>query len=546
MRCRFHLTIYIIVLFSFLTDLNIVKMYTVGDSSSGSGGSIPGDQNGVASSTGGSNNRPCVLKGRVYTERQWYGYLLNKEFHRDYAKVNFQLSYPTRECCSNLLIYYDDQITQLTPDMTCEQRENILPKDNNQVIQLHTLNGTKGCSIRNESLTGEPHYVCDGERIFRSSGARTWFFALSRCHSNHSLTLSYSFNVTGYYGDCEEDPLDGGTHLPARPSGQKDYYLSLVLGIVAGVAVIVAGIFFALWFIARRRATTSKGSSVTSSQATMTQDDIFYVNPSLNDRSGHGNQEYGPAQSQAGSENYYEVIPEGRRSYESINHMLANGGPAGSHAHALLHHPHFGAHLHSHHGTLPRQLHLAGPGAQLKDSAFHRPAHPASVGGYPMFEDYPPPPYQPPRMLGGPRHNTLHHPSPHHHHSLSLNGPRPRPPILSPTHANSLSFPSSLIPQSSANNGSITPNGMHSFSGSSSSPSGNSLTALLLNNSSSGNLHGNNLLNNNSASGNNNSGNHGNNNSRHGNGITSNSPISMNAATNIVTLGGPSASDAHA
>ena len=265
----------------------------------------------------------CVRKGRVYTERLWYGYLIDKAFHRDYAKIQYTISYPVKECCTNLLIYYDDQIKQLTQYMTCEEREQVLPSNNNQIIPLHTLNRTAGCRVWNE--TEEPYYVCVGERIFRSSGPRTWYFALSRCHARTSLTFNYAFNVSGYYGDCEEDPLVR-TYIPPSPKEESNVYVSLALGIVAGVAAISAVVFFVLWVIARRRAANSKGSSVTSSQATMTQDDIFYVNPSLSDRE---QAEYGT--SQASSENYYEVIPE-RRSYESINPLMlvaAGGGGEG-------------------------------------------------------------------------------------------------------------------------------------------------------------------------------------------------------------------------
>ena len=71
--------------------------------------------------------------------------------------------------------------------------------------------------------------------------------------------------------------------------------------------MIAAAVFFGLWFVGVRNASKGKGSSVTSSQATMTQDDIFYVNPSLSDQ---GQQEY----SQSGSENYYEVSDRGQGS----------------------------------------------------------------------------------------------------------------------------------------------------------------------------------------------------------------------------------------
>ena len=109
--------------------------------------------------------------------------------------------------------------------------------------------------------------------------------------------------------------------------------------------------------------------SVTSSQATMTQD-IFYVNPSLSDRD-HSDSQY----SRSSSENYYEVIPD-RRSYESINTQLA---------------------LHGHH-----------PSRTLNLSSITR-EHRNRIPSY-IFEDIPPPPYQPPNLQGGHAH-----PHPHQH-----------------------------------------------------------------------------------------------------------------------------------
>ncbi|XP_067654210.1 uncharacterized protein [Haliotis asinina] len=324
----------------------------------------------------------CTVKGRVYTELKWYGYLVQKPFHQDWAKIQYQISYPVSECCTNLLIYYDDQIRELKEGMTCKERENILPANNNQVIPLYKNNKTVGCNVWNK--TGESYYVCLGERIFRSSGPRTWYFALSRCGSKTPLNLNYVFNISGFYGECEDDPLAKTYIPPVNAPTDRYMFVAIGLGVVAGVALILAAIFFALWLLGTRNRTANKGSSVTSSQATMTQDDVFYVNPSLSDQ---GQTDY----SQSSSENYYEVIPE-RRSYESINtHLAVPHGHGHAHGHP---HPH---------------AHGARHATYVKD--MRHPSFPAQL----LFEDYPPPPYQPPRGL--PKHHTLHHP-PHHHHPL--------------------------------------------------------------------------------------------------------------------------------
>lgn len=306
-----------------------------------------------------SSENVCVVKGRLYTHLDWYGYLLQKTFQQNISQIQYQISYPVSECCANLLIYYDDQMRDLSADMTCRQREAILPWKNNQIIPLTNQNGTVGCKIWNESGS-EPMYVCVGERTFRSSAPRTWYIAISRCGSSEPLTLNYYFNITGYYGHCEEDPLSK-TYIPPRPVVKDDsnLHLAIGMGVVAGIATIAAVVLATLliWTKRKEKEKPKTTGSVTSSQATMTQD-IFYVNPSLSDREQSDSQ-----YSRSSSENYYEVIPD-RRSYESINTQLALSGHGGRAINL---------------STIPRE-------------------HRARIPSY-IFEDIPPPPYQPPQLL---------------------------------------------------------------------------------------------------------------------------------------------------
>lgn len=301
----------------------------------------------------------CVVKGRLFTHLDWYGYLLQKTFQQNISMIQYQISYPVSECCANLLIYYDDQMRDLSQDMTCKQREAILPGKNNQVIPLTNQNGTVGCKIWNESGS-EPMYVCVGERTFRSSAPRTWYVAVSRCGASGPLTMNYYFNITGYYGHCEEDPL-AKTYIPPRPVVKDDsnLHLAIGMGVVAGIATIAAVVLATLliWTKRKEKEKPKTTGSVTSSQATMTQD-IFYVNPSLSDREQSDSQ-----YSRSSSENYYEVIPD-RRSYESINTQLALSGHGGRAINLT---------------TIPRD-------------------HRARIPSY-IFEDIPPPPYQPPQLL---------------------------------------------------------------------------------------------------------------------------------------------------
>lgn len=73
-----------------------------------------------------SSTNGCVHKGRVYTSLDWYGYLLQKTFQQNVSRIQYTIWYPASECCANLLVYYDDQIRNLTQNMTCKQRESAL------------------------------------------------------------------------------------------------------------------------------------------------------------------------------------------------------------------------------------------------------------------------------------------------------------------------------------------------------------------------------------------------------------------------------------
>ena len=73
-----------------------------------------------------STETSCVHRGKIHTSLDWYGYLLQKTFQQNVSRISYAVSYPASECCAYLLIYYDDQIRNLTESMTCQQRQNVL------------------------------------------------------------------------------------------------------------------------------------------------------------------------------------------------------------------------------------------------------------------------------------------------------------------------------------------------------------------------------------------------------------------------------------
>ena len=152
----------------------------------------------------------CITKETLSTTDLWHGYLFEHTLQASESTFSYQISYPASQCCVNLLLYFGDQIANITDNMTCEQREAILAPQNNQIISLQPQ--YPGCVIITDD-TGTDQYMCLGERSFLSASPRTWYAAISRCYSNNdTLTMEYFFNMTNVVGSC-----DGGTSTETTP-----------------------------------------------------------------------------------------------------------------------------------------------------------------------------------------------------------------------------------------------------------------------------------------------------------------------------------------
>ena len=115
----------------------------------------------------GSVTNECIINGTLSTSSDWYGYLFQETLGQNNARLQFQISYPVTQCCANLLLYYGDQMKNVTQNMTCEQKEAVLPQSNNQIMALDDTNFA-GCIVSNDT-NNKTMYVCLGERWFRSS-----------------------------------------------------------------------------------------------------------------------------------------------------------------------------------------------------------------------------------------------------------------------------------------------------------------------------------------------------------------------------------------
>lgn len=104
-----------------------------------------------------------------------------------------------------MLLYYDSasQWPSVYPsNKTCSEKESVLRRDLGQIVSLSphaSYTEISGCSFTSKE---QNEVRCRSYREFRSQRPRWWFIALSDCHSEHGLNMSYWISLTnGEPGD---------------------------------------------------------------------------------------------------------------------------------------------------------------------------------------------------------------------------------------------------------------------------------------------------------------------------------------------------------
>ena len=98
-----------------------------------------------------------------------------------------------------MLLYYDSptQWPSVYPsNKTCLERESVLRRDLGQIVSLSPYSSfteISGCSFTTEE---QNEVRCMSYREFRSSRPRWWFIALSDCHSDTGLNITYWISLT--------------------------------------------------------------------------------------------------------------------------------------------------------------------------------------------------------------------------------------------------------------------------------------------------------------------------------------------------------------
>lgn len=130
---------------------------------------------------------------------QNWAFLARFCFLSDKGKFKYDFVIRDGDTEANLLLYYDSpsQWPSVYPsNKSCLERESVLRRDLGQIVSLSphsAYTGITGCLFTNENRT---EVRCNSYREFRSSRPRWWFIAISECHSDKGLNISYYISLT--------------------------------------------------------------------------------------------------------------------------------------------------------------------------------------------------------------------------------------------------------------------------------------------------------------------------------------------------------------
>ena len=152
------------------------------------------------------SDKLCVIEGTLNTSSNWYGYIANLTLLAE-GGFNFKLSYPYLRQVQNVILYNEEDISNIRAAQSCWQKEGIIRSRRvpDQILDLSYRSSWNGCVTRNSSQ-GKV-LTCEGKR--RYNERRKIFIAVNNCKSRTGLVLKYRFEVAGY----EQSPCSLATTL---------------------------------------------------------------------------------------------------------------------------------------------------------------------------------------------------------------------------------------------------------------------------------------------------------------------------------------------
>ena len=186
-------------------------------------------------------DKACIIEGNLNTSVNWYGFLTNMTLQGG-GGFKFLMNYPYDMQKQNVILYNEEDITLLGPELSCWDKEGIIRKhkDPERILDLSWRSTWNGCKTKN--YTNGRNLTCHGER--RYNGPRKVFMAVSNCWSKDGLVLHYRLEVTGYKkGTCSGASSNHLYHCFYRTRGQHCnywiYFLTSHLNTWISIAVII-------------------------------------------------------------------------------------------------------------------------------------------------------------------------------------------------------------------------------------------------------------------------------------------------------------------
>ncbi|XP_039297438.1 transmembrane protein 145-like [Nilaparvata lugens] len=132
------------------------------------------------------------IQGELRTWERW-SFLARFCFLSEDGQFEYHIQYENDYAPQNLLLYYDSKkqwSSIYKTNKTCEQKESVLSRRQNQMILLTSSDGSAGCfHVPNSKDSGKKKFTitCQNSRRFRSARERWWFIAISNCNSTKFL-----------------------------------------------------------------------------------------------------------------------------------------------------------------------------------------------------------------------------------------------------------------------------------------------------------------------------------------------------------------------
>ncbi|XP_029186224.2 transmembrane protein 145-like isoform X2 [Acropora millepora] len=136
-----------------------------------------------------------IVEGTLSTKEDWV-FLARFCYKDSIGQLKYHFEYPLEYATQNIILYFDTQWPNVYPQegMKCIDKEDKVHRGNNQIINLTSSYIWAGCV--QQDILGKSHFICKGDRNFRSNRERWWYIVLSNCESTKGLQVKYRLEMT--------------------------------------------------------------------------------------------------------------------------------------------------------------------------------------------------------------------------------------------------------------------------------------------------------------------------------------------------------------